>query len=77
MNSIPLLVFYVVLAIYLWFTFSIVYHFIRFGVGTTPKTLGFVFFIGSFVLFIAVVFAYGKVEWGGILQQIIGNVPKF
>lgn len=54
-------------AAYAWLTFSIAYHFIRFGVGPAPKTFAFVFFIGSFILLGFVVFAYLNINWSEIV----------
>jgi len=48
---------------YLWYTFSIVYHFIRFGIGAKPKTLAFVFFTGSFILVGLSLYAYSQINW--------------
>ena len=57
------LIFVVTFGVYLWYTFSIVYHLIRFGVGREPKILTFVYFIGSFTLLVLVVFMYSRVVW--------------
>jgi len=57
-----------VFIVYLWYTFATIYHFIRFGVGTGPKKIAFIFFIGSFILFVIAVFAYSQVEWSGIIS---------
>ncbi len=41
-----------VMALYWLNIFIILYHLIRFGVGTRPKQSAFIFFAGSFVLFL-------------------------
>lgn len=67
MDKISLLIFTLVFIVYLWYTFATVYHFIRFGIGTGPKKMAFLFLIGSFILFFIAVFAYSRVEWQDIL----------
>jgi hypothetical protein len=64
------LIFWIVLGIYLWYTFSIIYHLIRFGVGAKPKILGLVFFVVSFFLFTLTLDAYSKVDWKAIIEMI-------
>lgn len=66
-----LLLFSIILGFYLWYTFCIVYHFIRFGVGTNPKTLSLIFFVGSFVLFIIAVLAFLNINRQGIFSASI------
>jgi hypothetical protein len=44
--------------VYLWFTFAIVYHLIRFGIGNRPKAIALVFLTGSFILFVAAVITF-------------------
>lgn len=41
----------IVFLAYLWVVFSIVYHFLRFGIGMQPKKLALVFLAGSILLF--------------------------
>ncbi len=57
-----------VLAIYSWYTFAIIYHLIRFGVGTKPKRMALIFFIGSFVLFSIAIITYLKIDWVNIIR---------
>jgi hypothetical protein len=59
-SLIPLII---ALVFYLWYTFSIVYHLIRFGVGAEPKKTALVFFTGSFILFSLVIIAYFRINW--------------
>jgi hypothetical protein len=70
-SLISLIGFLVILVLYLWYTFAIVYHFVRFGVGIRPKILAFVFFVGSFVLFALVVNAYFSVDWASLIEKIL------
>ena len=61
-----LAVFIIILAVYSWYTFSIIYHLIRFGVGTNPKKLALIFFVGSFILFSLTVISYLRITWGAV-----------
>jgi len=63
------------LAVYLWYTFAIIYHLLRFGIGIKPKLLAFVFLVGSFVLFLMTVNAYSKVDWPSLLSKIFNPTP--
>jgi len=58
-----LILFAIVLVFYLWYTFSIVYHLIRFGVGTKPKRTALIFLVGSFLLFNLSIITYLKIDW--------------
>jgi len=60
--AIFLILFGVILGFYFWYTFCIIYHLIRFGVGTKPKSLSLIFLIGSFVLFTFTVLAFLKIN---------------
>ena len=62
------ILFALVLVFYLWYTFSIVYHLIRFGVGTKPKTTALIFLIGSFLLFTLAIITYLRIDWSLILK---------
>lgn len=46
------LLFGLVLVIYWGFSFFIVYHLVRFGIGPKPKFFALVFFLGSICLFL-------------------------
>lgn len=59
---------------YLWFTFAIVYHLIRFGIGSRPKAIALVFLIGSFILFVATAISF--VAAASELESLIsGSLP--
>lgn len=68
-SLIALIVFFVFLLLYLWYAFSIVYHLIRFGIGTQPKTLALIFFIGSIIIFAAAITAYLRIDWSDFSEQ--------
>ena len=70
-DLISMIGFLIILIAYLWYCFAIIYHFLRFGIGTNPKILAMVFFIGSFILFALVLNAYSEVNWISIIDKII------
>ncbi len=65
-----LIIFTTMFLVYLWYAFSVVYHFIRFGVGVRAKALAFFYFAGSFVLFVAVLVAFSQVSWSGLSLSV-------
>ncbi|KPJ73204.1 hypothetical protein AMJ48_01915 [Parcubacteria bacterium DG_74_1] len=68
--SISSILFLVIVGILIWYTFSIIYHFIRFGVGRKSKIIALIFFIGSIILFNATLNAYNKIIWSEFIQYI-------
>ena len=66
--NIALVLLGIILAFYLWYTFAIVYHLIRFGVGIKPKTIALIFFVGSIFLFSLAIIIYTQINWATILQ---------
>lgn len=68
--NLPLIVFLVFLAIYFWYAFCVIYHFIRFGVGGKPKILALCFFLGSFFFFAVILILYRQINWDEISQNI-------
>lgn len=70
-SNLTLIGFLIILAVYLWYAFAIIYHFLRFGIGITPKLLALIFFVGSFVLFLLVTDAYAQVNWGELFASLI------
>jgi hypothetical protein len=74
-STVSLVGFVIMLAVYLWYTFAIIYHLLRFGIGIKPKLLAFVFLVGSFVLFLMTVNAYSKVDWPSLLSKIFNPTP--
>ena len=73
----PLLLFCIIIGAYLWYTFSIIYHLIRFGVGREPKVLALIFFMGSFILFVLALLFYLNIDWEEIIQQLFGQINLF
>lgn len=69
-KNVPLFIFAIIILAYLWYTFSIVYHFIRFGVGRKPKILALVYFMGSFFLVGITLLLYKQVDWSNIISSI-------
>jgi hypothetical protein len=60
----------IILGILFWYSFSIIYHLIRFGVGRKPKIIALIFFIGSIILFNIALNAYNQVIWLELIQYI-------
>lgn len=54
--------------IYCGAVFTIFYHLIRFGVGTHPKRLAAIFFLGSAILSGLTLLAYHNVDFTQIFQ---------
>ena len=63
---------------YLWFTFAIVYHLIRFGIGNRPKAIALVFLAGSFILFIAaaITFVAAASKFGVLISSLLPNFSQ-
>lgn len=68
MAYISFIIFAIILVFYLWHAFSVVYHFIRFGIGNQPKNLALIFLAGSIILFIVAAFAYIQIDWQTLLS---------
>jgi len=77
MFNTPLIIFSIVIGAYLWYTFSIIYHLIRFGVGREPKILALIFLIGSFGLFIITLVLYFNIDWKETFQQLFSKITFF
>ena len=68
------LIFLVILLIIYWIGgFIILYHLIRFGVGTRPKIAAFVFFIGSILLIVVAIALYAKIDLAQFVTEVIGK----
>ena len=63
---------------YLWFTFAIVYHLIRFGIGHRPKAVALVFLAGSFILFVfaAISFVAAASKLGVFISSLFSNISQ-
>lgn len=60
--NLPLVIFAFALALYFIYTFIIVYHLTRFGIGTKPKLAALVFFVGTLVLLMIFFAVYGSLD---------------
>lgn len=70
--NLPLVIFAFALALYFIYTFIIVYHLTRFGIGTKPKLAALVFFVGTLVLLMIFFTVYGSLD----VQAIGDNFLK-
>jgi len=72
-----LIIVFVGVVVFWLFAFAILYHLIRFGVGTRPKQASLIFLIGSLVLFlIATIAVVGlMLNVPPILQVPFKNTP--
>lgn len=61
---------------YLWFTFAIIYHLVRFGIGNRPKIIALVFLAGSFILFIVATtsFVVASLKFKSIISSIVSEL---
>ena len=50
----------------LWYTFAIIYHLIRFGIGTAPKKTALIFLAGSMLFLVIAVIAYTQVDLSAV-----------
>jgi hypothetical protein len=65
------------LAVYWITSFIIFYHLIRFGVGTQPKMIAFLFLLGSIALFFGSVMCFSAVDFeaaGKSLVTLLGSL---
>lgn len=68
------LVFLIFLLIIYWIGgFIILYHLIRFGVGTRPKIASFVFFIGSILLIVIAIALYARIDLAKFVTDVLGT----
>jgi hypothetical protein len=65
-----LILFLVVVAIHLWYAFSIIYHLIRFGIGVAPKVMALMFFLGSVLALIIIFYIFNTIDWQAVFDQI-------
>jgi uncharacterized paraquat-inducible protein A len=65
-----LMFFLAVVAIHLWYAFSIIYHLIRFGIGVAPKVMALIFFLGSVLFLIVVFYIFNTIDWQAVFDQI-------
>lgn len=60
----------VILVLYWLNVFFIIYHLVRFGIGTKPKIIALVFFIGSMFLFADLVVSISQADLTAVLNNI-------
>jgi len=77
MGNVFLILFLIILALYLLYVFFIIYHLIRFGIGSLPKILAFIFLIGSFFFFLLAIAAFSQVSWDEILKFISEKIKVY
>jgi CBS domain containing-hemolysin-like protein len=56
----------IIVLVYWVHSFFIIYHLTRFGIGIKPKLIAMIFFIGSMLLFMAVIYFYNRVDLSAI-----------
>lgn len=78
LNSIPFLgIAIVFLALVYWIpAFFLVYHLIRFGIGSRPKFLALIFLVGSVILFSMFIIGASQLDLTALTQQV-GNYIKY
>ncbi len=62
-------IFAIVFLVFWIYVFFIIYHLTRFGIGTKPKIIAFIFFIGSAFLFMQLVYSFNQIDF----KTILGN----
>jgi hypothetical protein len=50
------------------------YHLVRFGIGTRPKQVAFIFMIGSVILFAVFMFALSRVDFTATVQLVTQSI---
>ncbi|HOK94468.1 MAG TPA: hypothetical protein PLL80_02975 [Candidatus Pacearchaeota archaeon] len=71
MNISSLILIILIAGAFLWYIFSIVYHFVRFGIGKEPKIIVLVFFIGSFLLLATTIIFFTQIDWKAISEFLL------
>lgn len=73
-STFPILpvIFGLVFLIYWIYAFFIIYHLVRFGIGTKPKIIAFIFFIGSAFLFMQLIYLFNQVD----LKTVLNNFNR-
>ena len=67
--NIPLIGFALVLGLYWIGAFIILYHLVRFGVGTGPKLSAIIFFFGSVILLIIATAMYIHFDYNALIAS--------
>ncbi len=73
-----------ILLIYMINVFCVVYHLIRFGVGTNPKLVSLIFLVGASLLLMVSMTLLSQIDLNAIWQNFgnfnsvkLPNLPKF
>ncbi len=66
-----------ILLVYWTLVFVILYHLVRFGIGTQPKKIAFVFFVGAIGLFFLSVMVFAQIDFSTLTEQIKGLMGGF
>jgi len=61
---------FVPLSIYWIFNLIILYHLTHFGIGTQPKKIAAIFFLGSIGLFFVSVILFANVDFGSLKYEL-------
>jgi len=62
-SNVFLVILLVTIIFSLWHAFSVIYHLIRFGIGTIPKKIAMVFLSGTMLFMIISVIMYVRTIW--------------
>lgn len=72
LSGIPILpILFVFIFCFYWiYSFFIVYHLVRFGIGAKPKIIAFIFMMGSLLLFMGFVYTATSTNWEDLLSRV-------
>jgi len=71
-----ILLFVLAFLVYWVNAFFIIYHLTRFGIGSQPKIMALIFFLGSAVLFTAVLVAYTQIDLSASITDFYRQLLK-
>lgn len=71
------LFFGLILVFYWGFSFFIIYHLIRFGIGPRPKLVALIFFLGSIALFMIAYHYFSKMDLALVFENFKTTDWKF
>lgn len=74
-SLVPSLFILALILVFWVFNFIVIYHLIRFGIGTQPKRIAVVFLLGSSVLFLMSAQLYSNIDKDDLRQRYekVGN----
>lgn len=67
----------VVLLAYWIFNFIILYHLARFGIGTQPKKMAVIFFLGFVFLFFVSIMLFASLDLNSLKDQLLDLLKLF